>query len=171
VQDEDGRDETARRARRIRWGIRLVFYPAAIAIAVALLAARGGGDGELGGYLHGTTSQDLTISFDLNAENEPTQFDSLISATCPNGEVWRVRWWEAERLATSFRRDDSRLEVDASEPMDYTDGQRGVREFTLRAEVHDDRAEGELTFVERLRTPDGLRYECASGKVRFTAQR
>jgi hypothetical protein len=169
VVDDGQAQERVRRARRVAWAFRLTFYPAAIGVAVLLLAARGGG-GEFGGFLQGTTSQGHVISLTLNEDNDVTYLDTQITSTCERGGEWVVRWW-SDSTRTTFHRDGSRLEVRDEVARDYDGRVSGRRDHRLTAEVDDDDAEGELAFTEQVEWPSGEGYECASGTVTFTAQR
>jgi hypothetical protein len=159
-----------RRARRALWGFRLVFYPVAIAVGAILMIGRG--DAAAGEVpLVGKTSQDASISVEVDGDGRPMGLDTQLTATCPNGHSYSVRWHEIESDAVPFRRDGSRLWVMASLTMNYVDGDVGRGVYTLEAQVGEDRVDGVLSFTEQVAGSDGKRWACASQPVGFTARR
>jgi hypothetical protein len=163
----DGREQEARRARRIVLGFRLAFYAVVLVAALVVLAKRGAADPAQ--PLIGKTAQDVPISMEVR-DGRARAFDAQVLVTCPNGTSWPMRWWLRDDEVTPFRYDGTRLRVRGTDQRD-AGTELAYRVFELDARVEDDRAQGVMTVVDHIRTVDGYRYRCASGEVAFTAQR
>ena len=163
----DGREDEARRARRIVLGFRVAFYAVVLIAALVVLAKRGGhADAQ---PLVGRTSQDAQFSMELR-HGRPVAFDAQLMARCTNGARWPIRWWLRDGETTTFRIDGRRLRARGTERFADAVGE-ARRVFLIDAQVHDDYATGVMTFVQHSDLEHAPDFECESGQVTFTAQR
>jgi hypothetical protein len=144
-----------RRARRILWAFRLIFYSGAAVIAVLLLT--GGKDPDL--PLKGETSQGHTFVMGIDGDR-PLWFETAITETCPSGRTYTHAWSSAEQLSVR----DGFLAVKAVGPVKWSGGESGTRTMYLSAHVDHDGATGTLWMTDTLGA-----YACESGDVTFSA--
>ena len=163
-------ERIARQARRVLWGFRLAFYPAAAAVAAVLLLSRGDADSETPTVVNGTTTQGKAFTLHFDGDGRATYFDTVLVTTCPNGDPWLLRWFPADGDPVPFRRDGSRLRVSERWTERYPSGVVGRRRYTLDAQLGEGVASGVLSVVERVQATAGAAYECVSGNVSFTAR-
>ena len=164
-------EEDLRSARRAALIVRVLVYGVLCAIAAALLAARFGDPPAE--PLVGVTDQDAQIAIELDREQRPYRFDVQLFVTCPNGERWPARWWEVDSDRVPFERDGDRLRVEVDTGFHaFRNGDLARELYSFDGRVTDDRAEGVLRFTQQVDpVSGGADFECASGPVRFTAQR
>jgi hypothetical protein len=155
----------ARRARRLLWGFRLVFYAGA-AVAAALLLADGGDEPEVA-FLDGRTSQGHVFELMLR-DGRPAYLSTGFDAPC-QGSPWQTGWQERDGDGVRFRIEDGRLAIDTSWPARFDEpGFSGRHTVKLRAEL-EDRLRGTMRLHGVMRTPAGSTYTCESGDVTFLA--
>jgi hypothetical protein len=155
-----------RRARRVLWAFRIVFYGGAFLAAPALLGL--GGEAESPSFVDGSTSQGqaLTMRFE---DGRPIGIGTHVSATCRPPLEWGARWWTTDGRSARFRFADGRLTVRQKVEHDYRDGWIGDRSFTLEARVDGERVRGAVRYVETIRYGAYPPYVCESGDVTFFA--
>jgi hypothetical protein len=157
----------ARRARRLLWAFRIVFYGGAFLAAPALLGL--GGEAKPPSLVDGSTSQGAGFTMEFE-HGRPVSVDMGVSATCRPPLEWHVRWWSYAGKTARFRFDDGVLRVRDQLLRDYRDGWTGERNFTLEARVDDGRVSGTMRFVEKLSYGGRWDYVCESGDVTFFAE-
>jgi hypothetical protein len=157
-------ERTARRARRVLWGFRAVFYGGATVAAALLLT--GGGD-ERPAFAEGQTSQGR--AFTMRFENgRPTSLGTSFTATCDDGEPWSARWWSFDAKTARFDFEGGVLRVRERLAREYENDWTGDRDYTLEARVDDEGVSGTMRLVENLRHPGGTASVCKSGDVSFS---
>jgi hypothetical protein len=115
----------ARRARRALLIFRLTFYPAALAIAIALLAARHGGPEPMETYA-GMTGQNHRFIVGVR-EDKVVFFDTVLLGECSKGGSWSFHWFPTDGPSPRFVQTGGRLQVATSFPAQY--GTRWPRPF------------------------------------------
>jgi hypothetical protein len=162
-------ERTARRARRVIWAFRVVFYPGAALAAVLLFASRG--DGEPARWLTGKTDQGRPIGLAVR-DGRPTFLNTFIVGDCPWEERWALDWSRGPGAPVPWRFEDGTLTIRQRTDHRYERDWTGERSLTMKANVDDDEASGQMSLVEELRDPTtGRYYVCHSGPVRFTVRR
>ena len=156
----------ARRARRLLWAFRALFYGGA-ALAIALLLT---GRSEGKGYveLQGRTSAGEKVLLVLEGER-PEAVETWLVGDCSAGDEWRVRWWAHDTHTAPFDVRDGTLRIADVVYRRYKGGFRGRREFELQADLDGSSAHGSIRFSERIWRPDGTTYVCESPAVTFSA--
>ncbi len=147
-----------RRARRALWTFRLIFYPAAVAAIVLLLAGRSNGASPV--WLYGTTSQGGQLQAQL-VDGRVSRLSIHVRMRCPAG-TWAITW--------SPRIEDGRLRLRETTTHHYrSHNQTGRRTITLDARVGDGSVAGSVSSVEHFDEPGYGPYDCSSGRIRFSA--
>ena len=163
MQGEE-QEELARRAKRALWIFRLTFYPAAIAIAVALLAARGDdGPPPLKTYT-GWTTQGFRFYLGVR-DDRPVFVDTTVTGRCAEGGTWNFHYATSDD-PDAIDRDGDRLRAGYEGPWSYGSFSSQV-ELSIDATLADDELRGRVEYRERF--SNGT--ECASEGVRVTVQR
>jgi hypothetical protein len=157
-------ERTARRARRVVWAFRLIFYPFAALLALALLFGRSEADTSAQ-TLRGRTQAGRAVTLYL-VDGRPASFYASAIVTCPKDRY--VQRFIAREPAITLVFHDRTLTASEAWTYDYRNGWIGHGETRLRAQVEDDRATGTVTMVQRISGP-GAPYTCESGPVTFSA--
>jgi hypothetical protein len=153
-------------ARRALLIFRLVFYPAAIALAVVLLTARGG-DAEAEVVSRwGVTDQDEAMHFELDGRGRAERFQTSVTAWCPDGGSFPMTWFPGDGAPVPFEQRGDRLHVREPGRKRYDDGSIAEWVLTMDARIGDDRVTG--TMDVHVRYDSG--YECSASGVRFSAR-
>jgi hypothetical protein len=157
-------ESTARRARRLVWAFRLIFYPCAALIALAALAGRS--DGVTPETFRGATDagRPVTLYF---AYGQPEAFSTSVGVTCPRSTY--VQPVYAREPDTTLLLRDGRLTAEHQWAHRYGNSWVGLGTTTLTARVDGDSATGTVQAVQRLSGPTRS-YECDSGVVSFSAR-
>ena len=93
----------ARRAKRVIWTFRLIFYPGAAIIAILLLTGSDGANDFM--TLRGKTAQGREFTLWVD-EDRPAQFVTVIAAKCPYGGDWYwLNWRRTDRNRVWFHDD------------------------------------------------------------------
>jgi hypothetical protein len=156
----------ARRARRVLWAFRMLFYGGAALAALLLLTA--GGNDERPAFAEGRTSQGQVFTMQLD-DGRPASLGTHFSATCNPTLDWHARWWSFDGKTARFDFDDGVLCVREKLTRDYRDGWIGDRDYRLEARVDDEGVSGTMRYVETLRYGNRAGYVCESGDVSFSA--
>jgi hypothetical protein len=168
-------ERTARRARRVLWAVRLLFYSGA-ALTAFLLLTGGGEAGDERTWLTGRTDQGEAVRVWVR-DGEPMQVRTTLVGTCPDGSEWTHTWQfgsltyphPLKREGDVYVGRQTYEESYESEYGPFT----GRSELTLRAHVDDGEVTGRLWLVQTNWYDDrpARRYPCKSGAVDFSAQR
>ncbi len=159
----------ARSARRALLIFRLTFYPAALAIAIALLAARGGGDPEPMKTYAGMTGQNHRFIVGVR-DDRVVFFDTVVRGRCGKGGTWDFHWYPTDGGSPPFVQADGRLQVASTFPAQY-DNMTSQVELSLDGRWEDDRLRGTLTYRETFTPGAEPAFECAAEDVAFSVQR
>jgi hypothetical protein len=163
--EADGQQDVARRARRALWIFRLTFYPAAIAVAVALLAARGGDEPpELKTYT-GWTTQGFRI-FLGERDDRPVFVETTVNGPCAAGGS-RTFHWASSEDPDAIRVDGPWLHTGYEGPWFYDDESVSQVRLDIDGTLTGDELSGTIIYRERF---DGG-ADCASDRVRFAVRR
>ena len=134
-------ERTLRRARRFIWAVRLIFYPGAAILAVALLA----GPSEAGpSLLEGTTDQDRGVTLTLNGDLAD-RVTLTVLTRCPDGEEYPT----LVQTRTLTMRGDT-FEGRKSWDQKWTGGSLGTSTLQVRGRLESGTARGTASLVHRL---------------------
>jgi hypothetical protein len=159
-------ERTARRARRAVWAFRLIFYPGALLVAIALIAARGA-NADHRALLTGRTSQGEDVTIRIDRDGQPGRVRMAFWIRCPGDWDW-LPWMPYG----PFHLDgDGRLRIRNSGSRWYRNrgGQTGRHTVTFDARIDDDEVHGTASAVVHFDTPGWGEYDCRSGPVTFSA--
>jgi hypothetical protein len=157
-------ERTARRARRVVRGFRLVFYPGAVVAAVLLLAGRSDSDARTS--FEGRTDQGHPFELEL-VHGRPASLFTRITATCSSREPRVVEWSMSAPMLSS--RAGRQMTIADGGAHTYDGGDVGHRQLSLEAQIDPDRVTGHLSLSELVDDhTDGSNYRCESGTVDFS---
>ena len=148
-------ERTLRRARRVIWAFRLIFYPGAAIVAfLVLTGGRSGPEGLRGGK----TQQGFEFVMEFDGDR-PIWFETSITEQCPSGHEATQHWASTQGLEVR----DGVLDVEKVEPSRWSTG-TGTVTMRLRARVDEDGVTGTLWVRDQIRD-----YVCEAGPVTFSA--
>src|SRR6185436_10576295 len=123
-----------RRARKVIWAFRLIFYSGAAIAAFLLLS----GPSEPGpSVLTGTTDQGRGIVITLNGD-VPDRLTTTLVGRCDNGGAEYTRSLQTAPLTT----DGDTFEVNETSPQRWPNGNTGTATLTIRGRLDGDTAHG-----------------------------
>jgi hypothetical protein len=165
-------ERTLRRARKVVWAFRLIFYPGAAIAAFLLLTAGGGGTAVQTGpsideltELRGRTAQRSEFILRTH-EGRPRHFKTAITAACPDGSKYTLDWYRVDADRIDFDEDTGAIDAELAMQGKWSDGVPMDYDAHLNGRLDGDAVTGTLRLVDQR---DG--YVCDSGPVSFSASR
>jgi hypothetical protein len=134
-------ERTLRRARKVIWVFRLIFYPGAAILAAAILAGRSEAGPSL---LEGTTDQNRGVTLTLNGDLAD-RVTLTVLTRCPDGHEY-PSLVQTRTLTMHGNTFEGRKAWD----QEWTDGSVGTATLRVRGRLEGDTARGTATLVHQL---------------------
>ena len=150
-------ERTARRARRVVWAFRLIFYPTALILLLGLLAARSARSGPETRTLEGRTDQGRAFTLTL-VDDQPTRITTTVLSHCLSGQKSSYTWDTGH-----FTLRGHTLAAEEVRPQRWSNGSTGTATMRLYGQLDGDAVRGSMTLRQQLRD-----YVCV-GTAGFSA--
>jgi hypothetical protein len=135
-------ERTLRRARKVIWAFRLIFYPGAAIAAAALLAA--GPSNAEPPVLHGTTGQGRAVSLTLHGDDPDRLAITVVMRCVSSGDEYATR---VNRVLTPH---DDTFEARGVWDQRWSNGRVGTATVRIRGRLDGDTARGTVSLVQQL---------------------